>query len=269
MKKAIGLLLFINLLLLFGIMSLLKDNVETEEREINIETEDAVELMKFFLPKGEFKDSAVISATCVQENAQKALDVPVQKNFEIKVKKGETCKAGDVLMTADGKEIKLEADARILDYVQTKESVTIQYLDFSEMWLEAYVPLSVFQNLSYESEVQVIVEDEEYEGKIVWLDWQVNGGEVLVRMQSEVDVLPGTEVSVALVKKVYQDVVFVGNSYIMEDNVGTYLYYYEEDEPDAEPQKVYLKVLNKGEKYSIIEIDEGYVNGYMYTEYCY
>lgn len=268
MKKVIGVLLLINLLLLFVIMALLKNSVEKEEYEVKIETDSAVELMKVFLPRGEFKDSRMIDATCVQENAQKTLEIPLRESYEIRIKKGENCKAGDVIAEADGTEIKLETDSRILDYTKSENTLTIQYLDYREMWLEAYVSVNVYQNLNYESDLQVMLEGESYNGNIVWLDWQVNNGLVLVKIQTDADILPGTEVQVAIINRIYEDVVYIANNYIMEDNIGEYLYY-KEDDPDSKAEKVYLEIIYKGEKYSVIEIDEEYVNGWMYTEYSY
>ncbi len=266
MKKVIGVLLFINLILLLVIMALLKNNVENEEYEVKIETDGATELMKVFLPRGEFKDSRMVNATCVQDNAQKILEFPVHENCAVRVKKGENCKAGDVIAAVDGTEIKLETDSRILDYTKSENTLTIQYLDYRAMWLEAYVPVNVYQNLNYESNLQVMLEGESYNGSIVWLDWQVNNGLVLVKIQSDADILPGTEVQVAIINRVYKDAVYIANSYIMEDNIGEYLYY-KEDNPDSKAEKVYLEIIYKGEKYSVIGIDEEYVNGWMYTEY--
>ncbi len=274
MKKVIAVVCIVNVILMGSMIALLKSNLEPEKRRIVVENNatDDSNYVQYLLGQGDYEETVRVQGECIEKEAVQTLELAVTEESDIclSISKGSDIEEGTVIAVIDDKEVKAQGNWKVLDYSVEKETIKIQYLNYARTSIAAMVPMDIFESLTYDTEVYLELGDEKsILSKINWMDWHVRDGKVEIHVDAVRPVLPGASVTVKFIKAVYPDVVTVRTEFIMEDNVGLYLY---RNIPDAERpellnlEKVYIKVLLSGEERSIIEIDGVDLNERFYAE---
>lgn len=265
MKKVIVVLGCVICVLLGGIVWLLKDNLETEEYHISVDYESATEYLKIYVGRSDYEETKSAEGYCQCDVGEKSEQLVYTNDAVMKVERFQDFDEEETVALIDGEEVVLGCTGKLLDYTIEEQSVTLTYIDYEDFWVSAEVPQELLHDLSYDTTTYVYVGDKQYSATIQWMDWRVVGGYTTVNVKTEAKMLPGEQVRVVFVMDVYPDVVAVKTEYILEDNVGTFLYW--QDELSGVVEKIYFTVVQGGDDYSIIDIDEVYVNGWMLTEY--
>jgi len=258
LKKIILGLISVIIGLLFVIMYLLNESLDTEEYDIVNTIEKEIHYTECTLAVRDVEDIYTVDATVYgeEENYIRTIEYEFWRNYEICVSKGSEVKTEDILVKIDGTEKKSDTDARIIDIAVSKEDIiTIKYLDYKALCIQGRYSSELADDISYDTPVKILYKGESFDSRIIDLGYEVTDGYIKICLDLPKNLLPGTAVKAMLIKNVYPNQYTIDNAFVLEDNLGTYINCITDEN---ELEKVYIDILCKTEEYTAITIDESF-----------
>ena len=265
MKKGICFLILLNLILIAAIILLLYNGSKEEEPIVLSITDEATEYIIIGVCRGDYEEKTELYGECVGEDCEKTVVLPFETLEETNVKLFRYYSEGAEICRIDGESYTAPSDLRLLDFKAGENQVSIKYLDYDATYIDLSYPAADIHELSYDSVIKIQDGEDYAAAEITDISYIVDSGFIHIRVKADVQVLPGTEVTAYLITEIIPDVVTLEREYVMQDNVGYYLWTNPENE-DEKAEKVYYDMLEMGEDECIIDIDERYINELMRAE---
>lgn len=259
MKKVIFVLSFVIIGLLFVILYLLNESLDTEEYDIVNAIEKEIHYTECTLTVRDVEDIYWADATVYgeEEHYIQTLEYEFWRNYELCTSKGSEVKTGDILVKIDGAEKTISTDAKIIDISVSKEDIiTIKYLDYKALCIQGRYSSELADDITYHTPVKILYNGELYDSRINDLGYEVIDGYIRIYLDLPKNLLPGTGVKIMIIKNVYPNQYTIDNAFVLEDNLGTYINRITEEN---ELEKIYVDILCKTEEYTAITIDDNYV----------
>jgi|GEM_PF-3910779 len=132
------------------------------------------------------------------------LDYVYRDNFELVAKVGTEFKSGDVIYNYRGKEYSYDFDGLLVDVSYNKiegnyYDINLTLLNFDNVYLQCYVTTDNRKQISYDSDVEVIVDGETIKGKVSYIDYEIKDGKILVQVEVDKIIYPGTAAEVKFI----------------------------------------------------------------------
>lgn len=259
MKKVIFALSTIIVGLLFVIMYLLNESLDTKEYNIINEIEKEVHYTECTLAVRDIEDVYMADAVVYGEEECYMQTVVYEfwRNYELCISKGSEVKKGDTLVKIDGAEKIINTNAKIIDIAISEDDfITIKYIDYQALSVQGRYSSELVDEINYDTPVKILYNGELYDSKINDFGYEVVDGYIKIYLDLPKNLLPGTAVKAMIIKNVYQNQYTIDNIFVSEDNFGTYINRITEEN---ELEKVYIDIICKTDEYSAIAIDENYV----------
>jgi hypothetical protein len=263
MKKVIIALGVINLVLLVVILIMLKNNLETPDRDVEVSFQPAKQYCAYWIARGDYEDFEKVNAVADLEKPLTEIRIAYTDTVKVSVKTLTPFNKGDIVAVSDGKDIRAAFDGYVVNTADDGKEFLLSCVNTDDIVLFFSLSADLVRKIN-DLKISAEYNGTEYPVDVRETGYRVNNGTLNVKATCKAPYLPGEDVPVKVVKQVYQDVVIVENFVIGHDNSGAFLYDDAAKYPEGtEPKKIYIKVVLQGEDESIIEIGEEYLNGML------
>lgn len=261
MRKIVIALCGINVVLLIIIILLMKDNLSSEKEKININYTPNQEYLQFLLSRQDYSVNLTFEGQGMPENEVRKESIVLTDSLNLQYKPMSIVKAGEVLYSVEGEEHLAQEDVYVLQSVKTDHEMYLEYMNLNEIRVCADVSKTAL-TCDLQNEVSVVVNGQVYGASVENIDYLMRGDKVALLLKTKAPILPGEEVQVRIVEKEFKDVIVIPTAFVMKDEEGAYLFTKNADEME----KVYVEMLGTDGDVSLINLDEEYVDGFMFTQ---
>ena len=203
------------------------------------------------------------------------------RDYEIFASSGQVIEPEEPVLRTDNKQITFDHTVRIISFEESvKETeeetedgtktvktniITITYLDYDKLYIEANFPADMIDLLDEQTEFtafllkqdgdEITADIQLHDVTVSQIGYEVTSYTIPIRLKVSELLLPGTETEFHINLHTYENQWVIPNDFISQDKNGYYLTYLEGDNP----RDVYIQIIYQDDKQAAIQIDAQYL----------
>ncbi len=154
----------------------------------------------------------------------KSISLGDADEFEINIDTREEFVPNTVVYTVNDDDFSLDTYGRLIGVERSDNSVTIEYLDYDNQIISAFVSVEDESDIEYGQTVEVLFDDETISATIESIGYIAQNNKVEVTLDCEEGFLIGTRLDVVFVIDIFEPNTVIHEQFLHSDHEGPYVY---------------------------------------------
>jgi len=214
-------------------------------------------VVSFHINYGDFTDQYTTTGIVVGEDYIIDIAFSYIDEYMINIDVNSDFSESDIILRTDGTNRTIDCEGRVVNVSEINQNIIVTYIDYSKLYVLSNIP-NVDRNIvSLRTPVIVTYNENSSSSEIHEIGFNVTNDLLATKLENSLKLLPGTEVIVSYEREVINDVYYILNDFLSEDNNGYYIHMKNnsEFEDESEYTKIYVDVIKQNDIVSIIDFD--------------